>query len=83
MTTYSEGKPHTTRPGGYEGRKEKAMLNECISSKGFASLILDYEWPDMVSCRVLIEDLYQTRFHAANRAEAIEIFRSGKWRDAR
>lgn len=57
------------------------MLNECIDSKCFASLILDYEWPDLVSCRILIEDVYQTRIHAANRAEAIEIFRSGSWRE--
>ena len=55
--------------------------NECIAARAFASLILDYEFPEYVSCRVLIEDLYQTRIHAANRAEAIEIFTSGKWEE--
>jgi len=58
------------------------MLCECIDTKAFASLILDYEWDDMVSVRVLIEDLFQKRYHARNRDEAIEIFRSGKWREA-
>ena len=57
------------------------MLNECIDNKAFASLILDYEFSDYVLCRVLIEDLFQCRFHAANRQEAIDIFRSGKWRE--
>lgn len=56
--------------------------NECIAARAFAALILDYEFDDYVSCRVLIEDLYQTRIHAANRAEAIEIFNSGKWKEA-
>ena len=64
--------------------------NECIDARAFASLILDYEWPAdpyfntpaSVSCRVLIEDLYQTRIHAATREEAIAIFRSGTWKEA-
>jgi hypothetical protein len=55
-------------------------LNECIDSKGFASLILDYEWFDYVSCRILVEDLFQTRISAANRDEAIKVFRSGSWK---
>jgi hypothetical protein len=55
-------------------------LNECIDSKGFASLILDYEWSDYVSCRILVEDLFQTRISAANRDEAIKVFRSGSWK---
>ena len=55
--------------------------NECIDCRGFGSLILDYEWPDCVSCRVLIEDLYQTTIHAKDRAEAIEIFRTGAWKN--
>ena len=67
-------------------RKE---LNECIDVKGFAYLILDYEWkenkewqlPGGVSCRVLIEDVYQARIHASSREEAIEIFRSGSWKN--
>ena len=55
-------------------------LNECIASRAFASLILDYEWsatdilPAQVSCRILIEDLYQDTITAETRAEAIEKF---------
>lgn len=61
--------------------------NECIAARAFAALILDYEFPAddyspaYVSCRVLIEDLYQTTIHAASRAEAIDIFNSGKWKE--
>lgn len=57
-------------------------LNECIASRAFASLILDYEWPENktfnlpaeVSCRVLVEDLFQCYITAGSRAEAIEKF---------
>lgn len=63
--------------------------NECIYVKGFGALILDYEFPAneecglpaYVSCRVLIEDLYQTTIHAETREKAIEIFKSGEWRN--
>ncbi len=54
--------------------------NECIASRAFASLILDYEWPAsdyfpaQVSCRILVEDLYQDKIIAETRAEAIEKF---------
>ena len=54
-------------------------LNECIASRAFASLILDYEFSDYVSCRVLIEDLLDGRIHAATRAEAIEKFNRHEW----
>ena len=60
--------------------------NECIDARAFASLILDYEFPGdeifepLVSCRVLIEDLYNGSIAAKSREEAIEIFRSGSWR---
>lgn len=63
-------------------------LNICIATKAFAALILDYEWPEIdgvpacVSCRVLIEDIYQTRIHAETREKAIEMFISGAWREA-
>lgn len=53
-------------------------LNECIASRAFASLILDYEFSDYVSCRVLIEDLCYDRITAATREEAIEKFKD--WR---
>ena len=61
------------------------FLNECIDTKGFASLILDSEYPEemglpaVVYCRILIEDLYQCTISAADRAAAIEIFRNGSW----
>ena len=63
--------------------------NECIYVKGFGALILDYEFPAneewglpaYVSCRVLIEDLYQTTIQAETREKAIEIFKSGEWRN--
>ena len=54
--------------------------NECIACKGFASLILDYEFSDYVSCRVLIEDLYSGYVVAENREKAIDIFRAGLWK---
>ena len=54
--------------------------NECIAAKAFASLILDYEFSDYVSCRVLIEDLYSGEVVAGSRQEAIEIFKTGSWR---
>lgn len=68
-------------------RREK---NECIAVKAFAALILDYEWPAQpewglsasVSCRVLIEDLFQKRIIAETREQAIEIFLSGAWKTA-
>ena len=67
----------------------KREMNLCIDSKAFASLILDYEYPAdesfnlpaYVSCRILIEDLFYTRIHAENREKAIEIFRSGSWKN--
>ena len=52
--------------------------NECIAARAFASLILDYEFEDYVSCRVLIEDLCVDRIHAASREEAIQAFK--EWR---
>lgn len=61
--------------------------NECIATRAFAALILDYEFPASdfgpacVSCRVLIEDVYQTTIHAASRAEAVEMFNTGKWKE--
>lgn len=55
--------------------------NECIAARGFASLILDYEFPAdeygpaLVSCRVLIEDLMYDHIFAETREEAIEKFK--------
>ena len=53
---------------------------ECIAVKGFAYLFIDYDWPDLVSCRVTIEDLFAGRFHAADRETAINLFKSGDWK---
>lgn len=53
---------------------------ECIATRAFASLILDYEYPAdellpaFVSCRVLIEDLYQDTITAETREQAIKQF---------
>ena len=60
--------------------------NECIAAKGFATLILDYEFeaqpeynlPASVSCRVLIDGWYVDRIHAETREKAIEAFRTWK-----
>lgn len=61
-------------------------MNLCIDSKAFASLILDYEFPEnefsgpYVSCRVLIEDLLYGYVTASSRDEAITKFRNGEWK---
>lgn len=53
---------------------------ECIATRAFASLILDYEYPAdellpaFVSCRVLIEDLYQDTITVETREQAIKQF---------
>lgn len=53
---------------------------ECIASRAFASLILDYEFPAddilpaYVSCRVLVEDLFRGSIIAGSREEAIQKF---------
>ena len=60
--------------------------NECIARKGFASLILDYEFsandllPAYVSCRVLIDGWYNGSITAESREAAIEKFYAGEWR---
>ena len=60
--------------------------NECIASRGFAALILDYEFPAdeifpaYVSCRVLIEDLKSGEITAETREQAIEQFKNGSWK---
>lgn len=60
--------------------------NICIATKCFAALILDYEWesedgfPSCVSCRVLIEDVFQRRIITETREQAIEQFMTGAWR---
>ena len=67
-----------------------APRHECIDSRAFSALILDYEYPEdkeygfpaYVSCRVLIEDLWQADIVAESREEAINIFRSGAWKAA-
>lgn len=54
--------------------------NECIASRAFASLILDYEWPAdnvlpaLVTGRVLVEDLWRADITATSREELINKF---------
>lgn len=66
-------------------------LNQVIAQKYFATLILDYEFTQKdiefcigfmphVSCRVLIDGNFHSRFSAPDRAAAIEIFNSNDWR---
>ena len=55
-------------------------LNQEIARKYFASLILDYEYTDIVFCRVLIDGYYHSTFTAANRQVAIEKFNDTEWR---
>lgn len=55
-------------------------MNELLAARGFGALILDYEWQDLVSCRVLIDGWYAATIHAANRDDAIKMFESGEWR---
>ncbi len=63
--------------------------NECIATKGFGALILDYEFPAcdglpaFVSGRVLIEDLCMAKVHAESRDALINLFLSGAWKEAR
>jgi hypothetical protein len=58
---------------------------ECIASRAFASLILDYEFPAdeyapaYVSCRVLVEDLYKGSITASTKEEAIQKFYNGDY----
>jgi hypothetical protein len=60
-------------------------IEECIASRAFAALILDYEFPadDLfpayVSCRVLVEDLYKGSIVAGTREEAIQKFYNGEY----
>lgn len=60
-------------------------LNECIDSKAFATLILDYEYkgddilPPYVSGRVLIDGCYKTGISATSREELISKFRKGEY----
>jgi len=62
-------------------------INECIDTKAFAALILDYEFlespgfdlPPYVSGRVLFDGVWHANIAAENRTELIEKFRSGNY----
>ena len=62
-----------------------APKNECIDSRAFAALILDYEYPGddvlppYVSGRVLIDGLYKAGITATSREELIAKFRGGNY----
>lgn len=55
-------------------------LNIEIARRFFASLILDYEFENCVSCRVLIDGYYCSSFIAPSREAAIEKFNNTEWR---
>ena len=60
-------------------------INECIDSRAFACLILDYEskgdavLPPYASGRVLIDGLFKSYITASDREELIVKFRSGDY----
>lgn len=63
----------------------RSPLNECIDSRAFAALILDYEYPAddvlpaYVSGRVLIDGIYRAAITATSREELITKFRGGNY----
>lgn len=60
-------------------------INECIDSRAFAALILDYEsagdgtLPPYASGRILIDGLYKTAIVGRDRNELIKKFRNNEW----
>lgn len=62
-----------------------APKNECIDSRAFAALILDYEYPASdplpayASGRVLIDGCFKAHICGTDRADLIEKFRSGNY----
>lgn len=55
-------------------------LNQEIARRCFASLILDYEYTDIVFCRVLIDGYFCSNLTADSRQAAIEKFNNTEWR---
>lgn len=55
-------------------------LNQEIARRCFASLILDYEYTDIVFCRVLIDGYFCSNLTADSRQAAIEKFYNTDWR---
>lgn len=53
--------------------------DELIARKCFASLWLDYEWEDFVSCRVLIDGWFKANLYAKDCEEAIDKFMKGDY----
>ena len=57
-------------------------MNETIAQKLFVKLVLDYEFEDMVCCRVILDDTWlKGRLSAKNRDEAIAKFENHEWED--
>ena len=60
-------------------------INECIDSRAFAVLILDYEsagddvLPPYASGRILIDGLYKTAIVGTDRDDLIRKFRNNEW----
>lgn len=63
----------------------RTPINECIDSRAFAALILDYEYPGdkvlqpFASGRVLIDGLFRAYISATSRDELISKFRAGNY----
>ena len=62
-----------------------APKNECIDSKAFANLILDYEYagddvlPPYASGRVLFDGYFHSHISGTSREDLIKKFRSGDY----
>jgi len=60
-------------------------INECIDSRAFAALILDYEYagdavlPPYASGRILIDGLYRASITGTDRNDLIRKFRNNEW----
>lgn len=60
-------------------------LNECIDSRAFAALILDYEFPatdwtdSYASGRVLVDGCFRAHICGTDRADLIKRFRNNEY----
>ena len=54
-------------------------MNMPIAQKYFAVLVMDYEFEDMVFCRILIDGNFAGQLTAENKDQAIEKFLAGHW----
>lgn len=60
-------------------------MNECIDSRAFAALILDFEYPaddvlpSYASGRILIDGILRAHLVGTSRADLIAKFRNNEW----